>query len=278
MLRFFPILFLALLLSPPAQASSCGKIFGRFYENSRQIAERKQIEADPKKQLELNYFKVNRPLRGFSQINYESELLESLVPRLEKLTPEDQWVDMGAGEGRALLDYLQDAHFPKKAKIAAVSFKKPESVLEKDIQAIDPNFHYFEGLVENLEISQVGKAKLITDVYGPLHYTDDLSTVLQKYVDVLEPGGEILTPGFRQVGQDGKTNSIHFAVGGTASYTYWLKEIPGLKVIEIPITGDARNTALIIKKVSPEVKIPKLKLYHLYPGSPPWRIFEEVSP
>lgn len=276
-LRFLPlslaILAFHFLWVLPTQASNCRLWFNFGPSHTEQ---RLKIEADPLKQLQTNFFRTNRPLFADSYPSYDMDLAYSALPRLRRLTEEDHWVDMGAGEGRAILQYLQDPTFPRKAKVTAIAFKKPVGSKHAEIESIDPGFRYLEGFVEEMTREQIGSAKLITDVYGPLHYTKNFSEVLQVYVDLLQEGGEILTSGIF-FHKEAATNFVIKSDGAMISYREWLNSIPGLKVTEIPKPEIGLSAALVIEKIAPEVKVPKLKLVRYESGSPPRRNFEVVD-
>ncbi len=112
---------------------------------------------------------------------------------------------------------------------------------------------------EDVPMSEIGKANLITDFYGILAYTHDISAVLNRYLEMLPANGEI----FIHLNADTKIN------GKTLGE--FLKTIPGLEVEESLQHG----VTVRVKKLAPIVKIPPLRLNPLTfkAGSPPHREF-----
>ncbi|MBI3557191.1 MAG: hypothetical protein HY074_13085 [Deltaproteobacteria bacterium] len=184
-----------------------------------------------------------------------------------------RWIDMGAGHGRAQREYLADkSNLAKnvvlgKAKTLAVAYEQPvfrDKAALYDSTLPTPKRHQklIGRFVEDIPDAELGKADLITDVYGALSYTDRLDEVLNKYLRILNDGGAIYF----------YTESLRTKIwrkDGTVLYLYeWLQTLQGLRV-ETDLRGYR------ITKTSPDAQVPQLKLIGGYASKPPARIFKE---
>lgn len=221
-----------------------------------------------KKVVDENVFTIDRGLK-----EYEDYFGPKFVHDLNKLKREDHWIDGGAGNAYAQKDFLgsRDGHriIPNRPKLTAITFKYPTN------QPKTLNHGRFTVLsgryFEDIPISEIGSAQLITDVVGIINYTHQLDLVLQKYLDLLKPNGKIYVfiP-----------NSITFIKRGKSSIdlTEWLKSIPGLLIRPVqskksPYPSDFTFT---IEKSGCGIQIPRLRLTHaIHPGTVV-REFEEV--
>ncbi|MBF0207060.1 MAG: hypothetical protein HQK53_09240 [Oligoflexia bacterium] len=81
-----------------------------------------------------------------------------------------------------------------KANVTLISYRMSEEQEKKLISFSKIkvfNHRFFED-IDNREITErYGKVNLITDLYGVIFYTDRFSESLQKYADLLHPGGKV---------------------------------------------------------------------------------------
>lgn len=149
--------------------------------------------------LEGNHFFVtDRTLlwnRGDFPRTYLRELGSSLVDRLRGLGSEHRWLDVGAGEALAMLQYLLNSSFPHKAELTAIAVSIPLDVRTQRIQAIAPSFRYLVGRIEDARAEELGEFDLITDVYGALAYSHDVSATLRAEISRLRVGGTLMASG-----------------------------------------------------------------------------------
>ena len=112
---------------------------------------------------------------------------------------------------------------------------------------------------EDVPMSEIGKANLITDFYGILAYTHDISAVLNRYLEMLPVNGEMYI----------HLNADTIINGKTLGE--FLKTIPGLEVEE----SLSHGVTVRVKKLSSTAKVPTLRLNPLTfkAGSPPHREF-----
>jgi hypothetical protein len=177
--------------------------------------------------LSKNEFRVNRGVEGDN--SYQEFLRTPQIPRLRVILDQvmqtgGRWLDMGAGMALAMRSMLQ-IHPSGSAQLFAASFRKPTLKiemqkaidqgitdlethpdilqardLEADLKKFNKNFRYVEtGYVEtavkdkNSETYALrGSIDLITEVWGPLHYSGDIQAILNVYADLLAVGGKAL--------------------------------------------------------------------------------------
>ena len=119
-------------------------------------------------------------------------------------------------------------------------------------------------------LSKIGKADIISDVFGVMSYTFRPDLVLQKYLNSLNSNGKIYILAF-----DTTLGNHHMVIksdGKKVSLKNWIRSINGLK---------ARNvnfwSAIQIDKPKTQIEIPKLKLvYFNTKYMPPIRTFQEI--
>lgn len=109
---------------------------------------------------------------------------------------------------------------------------------------------------EQIANEEIGRVNLITDYFGILSYTPDISKVLGKYFELLRTNGEIYI----------YSNSDTTIKGRT--FGEFLKTIPGIEVT-------VSKNMIRVKKVKDHIEVPQVKLNpRLYlDGAPPVRFF-----
>lgn len=275
MLRFLGTLLIFLAPSLAFADNLCTAIFYKSVENSH---------------MDTNDFATGRHLTEYS---YEFEFRDSapFSEVLLELPPKSVWFDMGFGQGFALKEGLQantDIHG------VGVAYKRPSNKTFADFVSVQDRVTFLEGdFVEIMALQGRldpwrGQVSLITDVYGPLSYTHDLSRVLQVYMDLLKPGGVVMfNMGVARNYVDDHylpememINTVVFRgqTGQTAFYQ-WLLNIPGVEVADmVPrrVQFDGRIGAVLaikLRKISESVAVPELQLLDYVEGKPPHRMF-----
>jgi len=220
--------------------------------------------------------------------HYAAQLPRAFRESLARLTYSDQWFDSGSGAGVALAEYQAGkvlkargaGYLPEgvtlvvdRAKTVGVILAKPEEAAPYE-QAVkeqmDSGRHRILAgrRLEAISAEEIGPTKLLTDFYGPLTYTTDLTTVLNRYLEISGPETEwFLLYGYAFTfirTREGKTMSLH---------NYLRARLPEAEVIENeklrPESAHVRFTT------KPSSRIPSLKLVQLTSGRPPIRTFQE---
>jgi hypothetical protein len=152
-----------------------------------------QYSVDQKSSVETNSFETGRRFADYNQ-EFEQKLGKALGAMAKT---GGHWVDMGAGEGKALLDYYL-RNPASQVKLTGVGYELdggwggPTGRAVKDSHE---RFRYIEGWFDPIKAKEIGKADIITDIFGIYSYTKDKSrpALLDLYVEMLRPGGVIFT-------------------------------------------------------------------------------------
>ncbi len=280
----FAIISIGLLQNASAQ-NRCADIF--------RTTVRTEIKNDF---VTTNTFTVNRSLNVYSQ-HFPFKDTTSIKDLVEQLPDGAIWVDMGAGEARALIEGLKAN--PRIAEGVAVAFKRPAKSLSDD--QVSGRFRYLEGdYVENMardgKLDNLkGRANLVTDVFGPLSYSEHLPPLLQTYIDILRPNGIAIfnvmsernfdrpdSSQIRILSEPMKLNPV-IRNGKTEQegIVSWLRTIPGIEIVEVSdYLGTSgryweKSIAIKIRKLVKDVVIPNtLRTTNYVASSPPIRSFD----
>ena len=128
--------------------------------------------------------------RGLS--DYAEVLPTGFCDALGKLGSSDRWLDIGAGEGQAILDYYapQGDGAPEKcggsgpkARVVAISIEDRRTDRWKQQAAsLGDRMRYLAGKrLSQYSRDELGKFQIITDVYGGFTYTENLSRFSRRY-------------------------------------------------------------------------------------------------
>jgi hypothetical protein len=231
--------------------------------------------------------------RGLS--DYAELLPTGFCDALGRLGGSDRWLDIGAGDGQAILDYyaLDGAASPAgrcarsggKARAVAMSIedRRTDKWRQEAASTGDSRIWYFSGKrLRQYSREELGKFQIITDVYGGFTYTEDLSQFLDQVLSLLEIGGgfySMLQDVHLENGKDtlksGYLTELVDAAGHDVKVCSWLK-----KATCVQVTCESKNdwdepTELIkIQKVCSDVSVPRMKLLKFEAGNPPGRRFQ----
>jgi hypothetical protein len=228
-------------------------------------------------------------------VHYAEVLPSGFCDALGNLSSSDRWLDIGAGEGQAILDYyaLDDEARPAKkcarsivkARAVAMSIEDRRTDNWRRLSAIfgADRLRYVSGKrLRFYSPEELGKFQIITDVYGGFSYTEDLSLFIEKTLGFLETGGVFYTMVQNVHLENGKdkpdTNyqtELVDAAGGDVRVCSWLKRAAGVKVrCESKSDWDSPIELIEIRKLSGDVSVPRLKLLKYEAGNPPKRRFQ----
>jgi SAM-dependent methyltransferase len=231
--------------------------------------------------------------RGLSR--YMELLPSGFCDALGKLASSDRWLDIGAGEGQALLDYYaaQDGAAPAdkcggsgpKACAVAISIedRRTDKWRQQAASLGNDRLRYLFGKrLRDYSPEELGRFQIITDVFGGFTYTDDLSRFVDRVLSLLEVGGGFYTliPGVHL--EDGKDKLGVFYLTELENAAFrpervcsWLKKTSCVQVTCESKSDWKRPTELInIRKVCSDVSVPRMKLVEFKAGYPPDRRFQ----
>jgi hypothetical protein len=231
--------------------------------------------------------------RGLS--DYAEVLPTGFCDALGRLGSSDRWLDIGAGEGQAILDYYaprNDAAPAGKcggsgAKACAVAISIEDRRTDKWKQQAaslgDDRIKYLSGKrLRHYSREELGKFRIITDVYGGFTYSENLSRFLERVLSLLEIGGAFYTvlpsvhleDGTDKLGTWYLTELVD-AASRPVKVCSWLKQTTCTKVTcESKRDWDAPTQLIKIQKVCSDVSVPTLKIVEYMAGAPPARRFQ----
>ena len=230
--------------------------------------------------------------RGLSA--YAELLPTGFCDELGRLESSDRWLDVGAGEGQAILDYYapNDAQVPAdkcgrsgdKARAVAMSIedRQTDKWRKQAARLGYERIRYLSGKrLRQYSPEELGKFQIITDVFGGFTYTENLSQFVDKVLNLLEVGGGFYTlvPGVHLEGGDKLgtwyLTELEDATGRPEKVCSWLKKTTCVKVTCESKSDWKRPTELInIRKVCSDTSVPRMKLLEFEAGYPPGRRFQ----
>lgn len=230
--------------------------------------------------------------RGLS--NYADVLPAGFCDALGKLGSSDRWLDIGAGEGQALLDYYtaQDDAAPEKcggsgpksrAVAMSIEDRRTDQWSQQTARVGGDRLLYLSGKrLSQYSIEELGKFQLITDVYGGFTYTENLSRFLRNVLSLLEIGGTFYTvlpsvhleDGTDKLGTWYKTELVD-AASRPVKVCSWLRQTTCTKIgCESKPNWDEPTQLIKIDKVCGGVSVPPTKVVEYTAGTPPSRRFQ----
>ena len=232
---------------------------------------------------------------GRALSDYAELLPSGFCDALGRLGSSDRWLDIGAGEGQAILDYFAPEDDTAPAKSCALSGGKARAVAmsiedrrtdkwqQQAASLGGDRIRYLSGKrLRNYSGEELGKFQIITDVYGGFSYTEDLSQFLENVLSLLEIDGVFYTIVQSVHLEDGKDKlstwyltELVDAAGRDVKVCSWLKKTACVKVgCESKSDWDTPTELINIRKVCSDVSIPRMKLLKYEAGNPPGRRFQ----
>lgn len=199
--------------------------------------------------------------RGLDE--YDAVFKGELKKLLATLGPSDHWIDMGSGDGRALLDYYLQGG---KAHTTGITFERKPATAPDPRKMRSLVGRYVEEIPIDEIIGPAGKPKVITDLVGPVAYTSDLHKVLSIYEEVLADDGValiVLSP--MTLVMDGDKGAM---------IDEWLLEQSKSETIftRIPTRNTDGYSLLVMRKVK-NFHLPQLDILLYEKGVPPARMY-----
>lgn len=235
-------------------------------------------------------YTTNRGLSSYAEI-----LPSGFCDALGRLSGPDRWLDIGAGEGQALLDYCAPqgdgvrekcgGSGPRAARVVAISIedRRTDKWKQQAASLGDDRMRYLAGKrLREYSPDELGKFQIITDVYGGFTYTENLSRFVEKVLSLLDIGGAFYTvlpavhleDGTDELGTWYKTELVD-AASRPATVCSWLKKTACTKVTcESKTDWDEPTQLIKIHKVCSGVSVPRTNLVEYMAGAPPGRRFQ----
>ncbi|HET9802363.1 MAG TPA: hypothetical protein VFP96_03945 [Candidatus Acidoferrum sp.] len=226
--------------------------------------------------------------RGLS--GYGESLSTGFCDALAKLGSSDRWLDIGAGEGQAILDYYASGNAQKcagsgdKASAVAISIEdRRTDKWNQQTASLGDRLRYLSGRrLSQYSLEELGKFKLITDVFGGFSYTERLSLFVDKVLNLLEVGGSFFTlvSGVHLTNAKDKIGILYLteledAMGRPEKVCSWLKKATCAQVSCESKSDWKRPTELIhVRKTCNDTSVPRMKLVEFEAGYPPSRRFQ----
>lgn len=228
---------------------------------------------------------------------YARGLNAGFLRTLAGLGEADRWLDIGAGEGRAVIDYctappstLPDGFEPRNGPRASVVAMSIEDRRTEDwhraASSLAPGrmSYVFGKPMGDYVPGELGQFQLITDVMGGFSYTPRLSSFMERVLGALTVNGSFYTV-LADVHSESVPNPPHYsgdphltrivaADGGEVKICNWLKRIGCVEVTcEFKSDWTPPIESYRIRKVCADVTVPPVKLINFRSGTPPERQF-----
>jgi len=233
-------------------------------------------------------YTANRGLSSYAEV-----LPSGFCGALGQLGSSDRWLDIGAGEGQALLDYYAaqgDAASAKcggsgpRARALAISIEdRRTDKWKQQAASVGDRLRYLSGKrLRQYSMEELGKFQLITDVYGGFTYTENLSRFVEKVLSLLEIGGAFYTvlpsvhleDGTDKLGAWYKTELVD-AASRPVKVCSWLKQTPCAKITcESKPNWDEPTQLIKIDKICSGIAVPPTNVVEYTAGTPPSRRFQ----
>lgn len=230
--------------------------------------------------------------RGLS--DYAGYLDAGFCDALSGLGTTDRWLDIGAGAGQAVLDYYTplDRSAPSAgcarsrglARAVAMSIEDRRTDAWHRLAAnLGERIRYVSGKpLHQFSIEELGKYQLITDVYGGFSYTEDLSRLIDRVMNLLEVGGRfysllqyVYLDTAKEIDDAGYQTEFVDAAGHATKLCSWLKRTRCAQIIcASKSSWKPPIEQITIRKTCDDVQVPRLTLSRFSAGNPPNRKFQ----
>lgn len=232
---------------------------------------------------------------GRSLLSYGNALASGFKRELGRLGAKDRWLDIGAGEGKAVLDYCtskydvmlpQEGKPPGKAQAVALSIEdRRTDVWHQTAASFEGKLDYLFGKTfRDYSAEELGRFQLISDVMGGFSYTQNPGVYMEKALGLLDVGGSLYTV-LQDVHSEKIDNLPHYPDarflteiknpdGSEMKVCSWLKQISCVQVTcEFKPDWTPPIEVYHVRKVCDDVAVPALVPTHFEAGTPPERGF-----
>lgn len=283
------LVLLAVLAQWPGTAQSQQPADPRFSEEFR----KQESIYRGKGEEFLERYVIDRSLQY-----YASTLAPGFDRSLADLGSLDRWLDIGAGQGQAVLDYYApeyDATHAEgrerrgtKARSVAMSIEDRRTPQWSETAArLEPGKiqYLFGRRLRDYTLAELGRFQLITDLIGGFSYTSDLSLFMERTLELLAVNGSFYTL-LQDVGSETGTNvpyypgspfltEIRNTDGADLKVCAWLKSITCVEVT-CQLRSEWKPPIEIyrVRKVCDNPVVPVLEPVHFEAGTPPERRFQ----
>lgn len=243
-------------------------------------------------------YKIDRSL-----LTYAQSLASGFRQSLAELGNDDRWLDIGAGEGRAVIDYVTSryqAYFAgfeprsranERARVVALSIEDRRSHRwHETLKTLSAGrIEYLHGRTfSEYRSEELGRFQLITDVMGGFSYTPRLSVFLSKTLSTLAVEGSFYGV-LADVLAERTENPPHYAGsphltrivandGSDVRICSYLKRIGCVEVTcEFKPDWTPPIETYRVRRVCENVTVPTLVVEHFESGTPPERRFRLVD-
>ncbi len=240
----------------------------------------------------LKGYVINRALTS-----YKETMISGFASSLANLGVQDRWLDVGAGEGHAILDYYAAGESDKpvegvlrsagRASAVALSIEDRRTARWYQTAGVleDRKIQYLIGRpLRDYSLQELGRFQVITDLLGGFSYTTNLDRYMDRALRLLLTGGSLYTV-LQDVHSAEGSNKPYYAGapyltvltgadGAEVKVCSWLKSIACVQV-ECELRADWKPPIEVyhVQKVCPDVRVPALAPVHFVAGTPPERRF-----
>ena len=237
-----------------------------------------------------------------SLLSYTITLPAGFDRSLADLGPRDRWLDIGAGQGRAILDYYTPRYDSMhlegrerrgtKARAVAISIEDRRTAQwhETAAKLEAGKIQYLHGKrLREYAPGELGRFQLITDVAGGFSYAFGLSVFMERALGALEVNGSFYTL-LQDVQSERGTNAPYYpgspylteirdADGSALKVCAWLKRVTCVQVTcQLRPEWGPPLEVYHIRKTCDAVTVPALTTVHYEAGTPPERRYHFGNP
>lgn len=259
-------------------------------------AESKPVDEEMRKQEEILKSEGEKKPAGYvinrGLDDYTDAFPAEFHQRLRSLGPTDRWLDIGAGEGQAILDYYErtDEKSQGRAKAKAVAMsiedrRQPKWYLTAAKLERDQIQYFFSKPVRQYSVAELGTFQIITDFLGGFSYTDELSLFMDKVLQLLSVKGSFYSL-LQDIKSEDGSNQPYYAnspylteitdtAGSEVKVCSWLKRITCVEVTcELKPRWKPPVEIYRVHKVCDGVNVPALTKTKFNAGTPPERRYQ----
>jgi len=227
---------------------------------------------------------------------YVNALPSEFEQDLANLGASGRWLDIGAGEAQAILDYYdpseqektQDA---KKIQSVAISIEDRRTPRWHQTAArLETNqIRYLYGKsLRDYKMEELGKFQIITDLLGGFSYTKDLYKFIEKVLSLLQVNGSFYSILQDVHSENGANQPFYTGApflteiwnpdGSKMQICTWLKSISCVQVrCEFKSEWKPPVEIYRVQKICENVTVPPLTPVHFTAGTPPERRFQSST-